>query len=475
METTMVELRSFVHQRLFSAAEEILGEVQKTVTLALYQAEVSRSKEELERLRHQLDLLRNKPAEEPSLTGSTVGNGSSPPGASQTSTEPERMNWNHCMVQTDFKRSEIKEEPEEPGEDALTEPSHLILTMTAEPSVEGGDQNDAPSLGENPESSTPEESNMSLAAELPGREGAELRDVNQTQQQDHSDAQISYDMQPLSSDFSADESENNDCSEELVNSNGKQTKAMNRKRKTQSGTKNEKQHAALAYDNAAAKSERGSLSSCHVCGKGFHYRGSLIKHIKTHEETVDCAICGKKYQSKQKLDVHLKSHRNTTCFCGKPFSSVRCLRLHEKVHAGEKDFTCHECGKTFTQNAQLIVHTRSHSAEKLYKCDVCGKEFSHSHILKVHKISHLEEKPYRCDVCGKNFNIRSRLQIHMRFHLTDAQFQCDICGMSFIKNRQMVMHRTMHTGERPHGCNICGMGYRFSSGLQAHMKIHANE
>lgn len=59
---TIFQLRSFVHQRLYAAAEEILGEVEKTITLALYEAEVnvSRSKEEMESLRHQLGLLRKK-------------------------------------------------------------------------------------------------------------------------------------------------------------------------------------------------------------------------------------------------------------------------------------------------------------------------------------------------------------------------------------------------------------------------------
>ena len=61
MDSTMFQLRSFVHQRLYAAAEEILGVVEKTITLALYEAEVSRSKEEVESLRHQLDLLRKKP------------------------------------------------------------------------------------------------------------------------------------------------------------------------------------------------------------------------------------------------------------------------------------------------------------------------------------------------------------------------------------------------------------------------------
>lgn len=46
MDSAMFQLRSFVHQRLYAAAEEILVEVEKTITLALNKAEVFRQKEE---------------------------------------------------------------------------------------------------------------------------------------------------------------------------------------------------------------------------------------------------------------------------------------------------------------------------------------------------------------------------------------------------------------------------------------------
>lgn len=63
----MFQLRSFVHQRLYAAAEEILGEVEKAIALATHEAEVSRSKEEVESLRQQLDFLRKKPGVRPRL------------------------------------------------------------------------------------------------------------------------------------------------------------------------------------------------------------------------------------------------------------------------------------------------------------------------------------------------------------------------------------------------------------------------
>lgn len=49
----MFQLRLFVHQRLYAAAEEILGQMENTITLVLHEADV-RAKEEAESLRHQL-------------------------------------------------------------------------------------------------------------------------------------------------------------------------------------------------------------------------------------------------------------------------------------------------------------------------------------------------------------------------------------------------------------------------------------
>lgn len=49
----MFQLRSFVHQRLYTAAEEILGEVEKTIKLAF---EEGPSKDEAGRLQNLLDL-----------------------------------------------------------------------------------------------------------------------------------------------------------------------------------------------------------------------------------------------------------------------------------------------------------------------------------------------------------------------------------------------------------------------------------
>ncbi|XP_054463629.1 zinc finger protein with KRAB and SCAN domains 8-like isoform X1 [Anoplopoma fimbria] len=450
MDAAMFQLRSFVHQRLYTAAEEILGEVQKTITLAVYEAEVGRSKEEEEEeeeeesLRHRRDFLQNQSA---ALTSSSVKHGdecdapllqenpapstpeesSSSLGASQTRAGPDNTNWNHCLVRADLLMSEIKEEQEELGDDGQTQemfiPSPEIVKS----------------------------------------------------EQDQPETQVSHDMPPVSSDGSAAQSENDE--EELVNSKGGQTKTTRRKGTTsqgQSGSSNEKEKGTSPTDKSSDKSEKGR-SFCHFCGKGFQYIGSLMKHIKTHENNLDCTVCGVTCLSSNELITHVEGCHNKTYFCdicGKTFANIRCLRLHERIHTGKKEFVCQECGKTFYRREHLIVHVRTHSGEKPYHCDICGKAFSQSQNLTIHKRSHSGEKPYQCGLCGKLFNTSSHLKTHMRYHSGEKPYPCDICGKRFSQSGQMTRHRTTHTGERPYGCRVCGMRYRFAPNLKVHMQTH---
>lgn len=351
------------------------------------------------------------------------------PGPSQTSADLDDNNWNYCLEETDFKMSDIKEEQEELVDERQTQ--EIVFT--------------SPELVKS--------------------------------EQDQPETRVSYEMQPVSPDCPAAQSENNDSEEELVNSKADETNTMTMKEKIlrgQSGNGNKKGQAVLPYENRSAKSQK-DRSFCHMCGKGFQYIGSLMKHIKTHESATDCTICGMTFHSTKELISHLQGCHKKTYFCNicaKTFASNRCLRLHEKIHTGIKEFVCQECGKTFYRREHLIVHVRTHSGEKPYHCDICGKAFSQSQNLTIHKRGHSGEKPYHCGLCGKLFNTSSHLKTHMRYHSGEKPYQCDICGKRFRQSGQMTRHRTTHTGERPYACRICGMRYRFAPNLKVHMKTH---
>ncbi|KFQ96237.1 Zinc finger and SCAN domain-containing protein 32, partial [Nipponia nippon] len=50
--------------------------------------------------------------------------------------------------------------------------------------------------------------------------------------------------------------------------------------------------------------------------------------------------------------------------CGKGFTRRFNLKLHKKLHTGERPHKCPECGLSFTNTSHLIVHQRIHTGER---------------------------------------------------------------------------------------------------------------
>ncbi|XP_071192482.1 uncharacterized protein [Salvelinus alpinus] len=100
-------LRGFLNERLTAAAVEILGAVENTI--AEYKEEISRSKEEIERLQRLLDLafkpdIKLHIADSQQLTLPVPED-----------IPPEQQDWSPCQGQEDPEPTQIKEEQEEFG------------------------------------------------------------------------------------------------------------------------------------------------------------------------------------------------------------------------------------------------------------------------------------------------------------------------------------------------------------------------
>ena len=170
------------------------------------------------------------------------------------------------------------------------------------------------------------------------------------------------------------------------------------------------------------------------------------------------------------------SKGNSCTYCNKVLPHIRHLRIHERIHSGEKPFICEICGKTFTQKGHLTAHQRIHSGDKPYSCVTCGKSFVEKKSLTQHVRIHSGEKPYSCLVCGKLFTVKGNLVVHRRLHSGEKPYSCEICGKSFTQIGSVVSHMRTHTGHyKPYSCKTCGKAFGDRKTLCRHQAVHTWE
>ena len=133
---------------------------------------------------------------------------------------------------------------------------------------------------------------------------------------------------------------------------------------------------------------------CPECGTRYRFKSNLEEHIQSKHRATEfpCDKCGKKFSSKSGLFVHRReqhttSPRSVKCdICDFVSKGPRNLKKHKEIHntAAYKKYKCLFCPKSFRNFNSKNVHERIHTGEKPYSCRICQKQFKRSHHLSSH-------------------------------------------------------------------------------------------
>lgn len=111
----------------------------------------------------------------------------------------------------------------------------------------------------------------------------------------------------------------------------------------------------------------------------------------------------------------------------------------------------------------------------ILQCDECQKQFKTKTNLKVHKKLHTGDKPFACEYCQKRFATKGVLKQHVYIHTGEKPYQCEHCDRSFTQSKSLVAHKRRHTGEKPYPCPHCELHFRTRDALRAHCAVKHSE
>ncbi|XP_018302350.1 zinc finger protein 888-like [Mycetomoellerius zeteki] len=116
------------------------------------------------------------------------------------------------------------------------------------------------------------------------------------------------------------------------------------------------------------------------------------------------------------------------------------LNRHERTHNDTKEFICEQCYKKYKSSKTLKQHIKNvHTEVRPYKCGTCGKTFKSQYSMRIHERIHKGEKSYQCDICEALFSDSSNLSRHRKTQ-HNIHINCKECKDGFNTEQDLHDH-----------------------------------
>lgn len=148
-------------------------------------------------------------------------------------------------------------------------------------------------------------------------------------------------------------------------------------------------NASSATQSLATTTEPFTLMSPSSCSSAQSLTSEESKHPANSMQESETS---KLQQLVENIDKKIKDP-NQCIVCHRVLSCQSALKMHYRIHTGERPYQCKVCGRAFTTKGNLKAHIGIHRenppAQVQHSCPVCQKKFTNAIVLQQHIHMHV--------------------------------------------------------------------------------------